>query len=333
MLSPASSCLRRGLHRPAFYRTLSTASTAPQTVPTHKRVVSILVAAPTYQKAPLSPRHFTPATVITNEESGPDTKLLRIAVPPEVLAASDPSGFHNIWSVFIKDDDIQVERPYTPLYGIDDHGHMLFWIKKYPKGEVGRWLHTKQPGEKIEFRGPLATWDWKNDIWDEVILISGGTGFAPFHQLLHSVISNPTMSPSTRFTLLHSSKRPEELPPSSLLKPLTDYAEQHPDRMKVELFVDTADGFASPSLHVKRIDRPSIESSLGLVRETPSWLHRLLWKPKEPELPPKRRMFLVCGPEPMIAAIAGPYGRNLSQGQVGGALGAMGIKPSEVYKL
>ena len=189
MLPTASSCLRRGLHRPAFSRSLSTPPATPQAIPTHKRVVSVLVAfaagasfyfflpdptrsAPTYQKAPLSPRHFTPATVIHNEESGPDTKLLRIAVPQEVLAASDPSGFHNIWSVFIKDDDIQVERPYTPLYGIDDNGHMLFWIKKYPKGEVGRWLHTKQPGEKIEFRGPLATWVWKNDVWDEVVLVS-----------------------------------------------------------------------------------------------------------------------------------------------------------------
>ena len=35
----------------------------------------------------------------------------------------------------------------------------------------------------------------------------------------------------------------------------------------------------------------------------------------------------------MIAAIAGPLGRNLSQGQVSGALGEMGLKSSEVYKL
>jgi hypothetical protein len=120
----------------------------------------------------LSPRYFTPSTVVSNEESGSNTKLLRLSVSPEVIAASDPSGFQSIWSVFIKDDDIQVERPYTPLYGLDEHGHMLFWIKKYPKGEVGRWLHTKTPGEKIEFRAPLSTWNWKNDTWDEVVFVS-----------------------------------------------------------------------------------------------------------------------------------------------------------------
>ncbi|KAF5331545.1 hypothetical protein D9611_007643 [Ephemerocybe angulata] len=341
MLSPS---LRRGLAR----RALSTSAGKPSR--TSKRVVSAVAAftaagvaayvllpdptrsAPTLKNAPLSPRYFTPVTVVSNEESGPDTKVLTLAVPPEVLAASDPNGFHTIWSVFIKDDDIQVERPYTPLYGIDDKGHMVFWIKKYPRGEVGRWLHTKAPGEKIEFRGPLATWDWKNDTWDEVVLISGGTGFAPFHQLLSTVISNPTMSPSTRFTLLHSSKRPEELPPPSLLQPLIDYAEQHPERVNVDLFVDTSDGSAASNLHVKRIDRSAIESALGLIKPTPSWWG-WLWKQREPQASPKRRVFLVCGPEAMINAIAGPYGRNLSQGQVGGALGEMGLKPSEVYKL
>jgi cytochrome-b5 reductase len=35
----------------------------------------------------------------------------------------------------------------------------------------------------------------------------------------------------------------------------------------------------------------------------------------------------------MIAAIAGPRGRNLSQGKVGGALGELGYKKDQVYKL
>ena len=35
----------------------------------------------------------------------------------------------------------------------------------------------------------------------------------------------------------------------------------------------------------------------------------------------------------MISAIAGPYGRNFSQGAVGGILGRMGITSDRVYKL
>lgn len=35
----------------------------------------------------------------------------------------------------------------------------------------------------------------------------------------------------------------------------------------------------------------------------------------------------------MVAAVAGPFGRNMSQGPVGGVLGEMGYKSDEVWKL
>lgn len=35
----------------------------------------------------------------------------------------------------------------------------------------------------------------------------------------------------------------------------------------------------------------------------------------------------------MIASIAGPYGRNFSQGPIGGLLQDMGYSASDVYKL
>jgi len=122
----------------------------------------------------LSPRQFVPSKVFSNEPSGPNTKLLRLALPPHVLPSPyfADGSFDPIWSVYIKDDDIQVERAYTPLNGIESDGSMLFWIKKYPKGEVGRWLHTKSPGDKIELRGPLKTWPWKEDQWDEVVMVN-----------------------------------------------------------------------------------------------------------------------------------------------------------------
>ncbi|KAF7313588.1 NADH-cytochrome B5 reductase [Mycena chlorophos] len=101
--------------------------------------------APTVDDAELSPSHFT-----------------HLKVPPFATP---------IWSVYIKDDDIQVERAYTPLRGIDDEGRMEFWVKRYPRGEVGRWLHSKHVGDTVEFRGPLTTWAWKDGAnWDEIVM-------------------------------------------------------------------------------------------------------------------------------------------------------------------
>lgn len=129
-------------------------------------------AAPTYSNVALSPTHFTPVTVTASQPcKDPNTLLMTLTVPPHLLPPLHSSAFAPIWSIFIKDDDIQVERPYTPLEGIDEHGRMKFWIKRYPRGEVGRWLHTKIVGDKIEIRGPLKTWNWVHDAWDEVVMV------------------------------------------------------------------------------------------------------------------------------------------------------------------
>ncbi|KAJ7283910.1 hypothetical protein C8J57DRAFT_748854 [Mycena rebaudengoi] len=282
-------------------------------------------SAPTLHNAPMSPSHFTRATLTSSKPSGPSTKLLTLTVdnPPDKNASAP------IWSVYIKDDDIQVERPYTPLYGIDERSQMLFWIKKYPKGEVGRWLHSKQVGDRIELRGPLTTWAWKEDTWDEVIMISGGTGITPFYQLFHSTIRKGHSK--TRFTLLHSSPTPAELPPPEILGPLKEYAAGNPEKFRLHLFVDSRDGDVPadiPPAQVGRIGKPAIQQCLGLNY---SWW-RILFS-RVPERPSRKILFLVCGPEPMINAIAGPYGRNLSQGPVGGVLKDLGYTSNEVRKL
>ena len=120
---------------------------------------------------PLSPSRFTPTTLIGSADVSSNTKLLTLSVPPELLP-HDSGAFAPIWSIFIKDSDIQVERPYTPLEGIDKNGHMKFWVKKYEHGEVGRWLHSRQVGDSIEIRGPVKTWSmlWQNGHWDEVVM-------------------------------------------------------------------------------------------------------------------------------------------------------------------
>ncbi|KAJ7638557.1 hypothetical protein FB45DRAFT_1132538 [Roridomyces roridus] len=277
-------------------------------------------SAPTVENATMSPRHFTRATLSWSQPTGPNTKLLSL-----VAAQQQKHAPASIWSMFVKDDDIQVERPYTPLQGIDQDGRMLFWVKKYPKGEVGRWLHSKKTGEHIEFRGPLTTWAWKEDTWDEVVMISGGTGIAPFCQLFHSAISRG--SSGTRFTLIHASSTSSELPPPEILGPLENYAKENPDKFRLRLFVSKGDNRNDVYAEVGRINKSTIKRSLGW--DTPWW--RNIWGPSSP--PTRKILFLVCGPERLINDIAGPYGRNYSQGEVGGVLAELGFTSKEVVKL
>lgn len=128
--------------------------------------------SPTLSQQPLSPSYFIPVTISENSQAGPELAVLTLSIPSE----SHPSEEHTssldpIWSIFIKDDDIQVERPYTPLFGIDEEGVIKLWVKRYPRGEVGRWLHSKQAGDTIEIRGPLKTFPFHQGKWDEVVMV------------------------------------------------------------------------------------------------------------------------------------------------------------------
>ncbi|KAF9076461.1 hypothetical protein BDP27DRAFT_1210691 [Rhodocollybia butyracea] len=280
----------------------------------------------------LSSSYFTPCTVTQSEPCGPNARLITLSLPQKLLPDPEERQFSAIWSIFIKDDDIQVERPYTPLEGVDSNGQMKIWIKKYTHGEVGRWLHSKKVGDEVEIRGPLQTWLWKSDdAWDEVVMISGGTGIAPFYQLYHQIISKG-VSAKTRFTLLHSSRSPSELPPPEIMQQLSLYAVENPERFRFLIYVDS-DSDHGPNSNVGRvgrIDKDAVASTVMRTNTNQWWI----WPFKRSvEFDIRRTLFLVCGPEPMIAAIAGPYGRNLSQGLVGGALAELGATSSQVYKL
>ncbi|KAF8897272.1 hypothetical protein BD779DRAFT_363540 [Infundibulicybe gibba] len=175
---------------------------------------------------------------------------------------------------------------------------MQFWIKKYPKGEVGRWLHTKNTGDQVEIRGPLMTWPWNEDAWDDIIMISGGTGITPFFQLFSTIIKNqPKVGHKTRYTLLHSSRTPADLPPPTIMEPLATFALGNPDIFRFHLFVDQnaiSTPPASLDFQVGRIDKNTIIKYLA-APNSKGWMS---FFQKSEQAEARKTLFLVCGPEP-----------------------------------
>lgn len=128
-------------------------------------------SAPTSATEPLSPSHFTPLTLTASTACTPYTKLLTFSLPAHLISNEAERRTPPIFSIYVKDSDIQVERPYTPLDGIDAQGRMRFWVKRYQGGEVGRWLHERKVGDVVEVRGPVINWDWKDGVWDEIVMV------------------------------------------------------------------------------------------------------------------------------------------------------------------
>jgi len=125
----------------------------------------------------LNLRTFTRAVVhsITPDppelRSKADHMVVRMAIPQQFLPKDDSHLGHAIHHIYIRDDDMQVERPYTPLYGIGADGQMVLWVKKYPGGEVSNWISRRKRNENVGVRGPVLQWDWLSGSWDEIIMV------------------------------------------------------------------------------------------------------------------------------------------------------------------
>lgn len=66
----------------------------------------------------------------------------------------------SIYSFYVKEPSLQIERPYTPIEMMARRDpHMLDLVtKRYGDGEMSRYLHTLRPGKMIGMRGPEYTW-------------------------------------------------------------------------------------------------------------------------------------------------------------------------------
>ena len=114
------------------------------------------------------------------------------------------------------------------------------------------------------------------------------------------MISKENNEKLPKFTLIHGSPTPQELPPSVILKPLVDFSSQQSDKFNIHLFVDSDDGSKPtvPTVKVvpERLSEHRLKEILGLNPPPRTWVDSILRRPV-PEPPKSRRLYLVCGPE------------------------------------
>lgn len=110
-----------------------------------------------------------------------------------------------IWSVQIKQPQLQIARAYTPLPPIQTsdgskNDNLRFLIRRDPEGEVSGYLHRLPINAIIEVRGPSLEYEIPQDI-EEIVFIAGGTGIAPALQVAHSLLDERAMSSGRKPTI------------------------------------------------------------------------------------------------------------------------------------
>ena len=81
-----------------------------------------------------------------------------------------------------------VIRPYTPVSDEDQQGYIDLIVKRYPNGPMSEHMHNMNPGQRLDFKGPIPKYPWEPNKHDHIALIAGGTGITPY---VSNLLPNP----------------------------------------------------------------------------------------------------------------------------------------------
>lgn len=204
-------------------------------------------------------------------------------------------------------DGQEVIRPYTPVSSPDKVGELDFLIKEYPNGNMSKHVSQLKPGDKLAIKGPIPKWKYERNQFEEIGLISGGSGITPMWQLIQRIAGDK--EDKTKVTLIYSNKTEKDI----LLRERFDkIAQESPEQFKVVYGLDKAPA-----------NWPGFSGYL-----TPEIARQHLPDPKRGE---KIHLF-VCGPPGQMEAVSGNKGPNFSQGELKGLLKDLGYTIDQVYK-
>ena len=145
----------------------------------------------------LHPSTFTPLTLVSKEPVSRTSSIFTFRPEP---SASVPWPHGVIWSVQIKQPQLQIGRSYTPLpprttdelperEDATGFNEIRLLIRREPFGEVSSYLHRLPVGTSVELRGPHVEYRLPPDA-HRVLFLAGGTGIAPALQTARCLLDD-----------------------------------------------------------------------------------------------------------------------------------------------
>lgn len=269
-----------------------------------------------------------------------------------------------IWSVQVKQPQLQIARSYTPLPPIHvEEGkdetkikHLRFLIRREPQGEVSSYLHNLPLGANIVLRGPHLEYVIPQEV-NEVLFIAGGTGIAPGLQAAYTLLEcrEPARS-NLKIHILWANRRKEEVPTA-----VSDTMNVSTSKSNLwrKVFwappLSARDNILSESLQaslVEELETMKLKHKGKLVVDyffdeegsfiTGNVLKKCLTNLENTasgnrgKLPLGKKLILISGPEGFVRHFAGlkPWaGGRETQGSLGGILRTIDPSHWEIWKL
>lgn len=148
---------------------------------------------------------FIPFALVNKERVSSTSSLFTLRAPK--ASQQDLKELWNsaVWSIEIKQPQLQIARAYTPLPPLPHHTEeeMHLLIRKEKNGEVSGYLHALPELAAVELRGPGVEYQIPENV-EEVVFLAGGTGIAPALQVANALRGK------ARVSILWANRRRED---------------------------------------------------------------------------------------------------------------------------
>ncbi|KAK2464747.1 hypothetical protein APHAL10511_003165 [Amanita phalloides] len=199
-----------------------------------------------------------------------------------------------------------IVRPYTPISPPNLKGEVVLLIKRYENGNQSKHIHSLKEGDTLALKGPIIKFPYKENEFEQVVLIGGGTGITPLYQVLDHALANK--SNKTKFKLLFSNVTEKDI---LLREELDALKKKHSDNVDIVYILNKpGPNWTGPSGYV----------TADIVKKHAA----------PPSLGEKVKIF-VCGPPGQVAAVAGKK-NGFKQGELGGILKELGYTEDQIFK-
>jgi cytochrome-b5 reductase len=195
---------------------------------------------------PLSKTEFRSFTLAKREQVSPNVFRLRFDLPKEFAGVplNLPVGKHvqvvcpDEKPAFVEWDTERPfpggkKKPYTPVTTSNDLGYFELLIKRYPEGNVSKYVTSVPEGESVSFRGPVGLWEYPSQKWGNMGFVAGGTGLTPMLQVIREVLEVQAED-STRLSLLYANSTVQDV---LCLEEITDLCRRFPEQLTVHFTV------------------------------------------------------------------------------------------------
>lgn len=198
-----------------------------------------------------------------------NSAIYRFKLKTQIETLNIPAGHHVAVKVNIDGKD--VIRYYNPISSNVQEGYLDLLVKSYPNGTVSKHFAALQPGNTVEFMGPMGKFNYVANSYKTLSIVAGGSGITPVLQILNEIITTP--EDLTTVHLIYANDTEKDI----LLKDELD---------------DMAYKYPNFDVHyVVRHPKQNWTGETGLV--TMDMMSRYL-----PQYSEENRL-IICGPEPM----------------------------------